>query len=178
MAAVTSHSAVSVNVSLVEQYHQFCADFLALIKAGKWADADKLISTNKPLYIGLLEQYHPFDAKIETLLQEEENPYEMIVEMAKILQAHDLASDGIRVYQLGGLIALKKSEEAEAYLQKNPVIQDTAKLLLTIYEELENADGPRITLMQQVMGFRPKDETVIDLYAALQIDPSQAEKKV
>ena len=165
---------------VVEQYHKFCEEFIAHIKAGRSDAADNLLTRNKGLYGGLLAQYHPFDAQIETLLQHRsvEQPFVRIIEMARMLEVHELSTDTIRAYQLGALVSVGNIDSALDYLEANPAIQDTAGMLLSIYATLEGIDGPRRALMEKAIHFNARDETVIDLAAALKMGPEHAEKKV
>lgn len=175
MAAPVGSSAQVQGDSNLQAYHQFCTDFVDLIRRGETEDAEALLKTNKVLYAGLLDKMKPFDAQIETLVQQGE--LLSVVTMAEVLQNQEVASDMIRAYRLGGLIALDLKEQASEYLDKNSALPDVARLYLTVYETLEDVDGPRRTLMNQVIAFRPRDPTVIDLRAALAMAPEAADKK-
>lgn len=165
---------------VVEQYHKFCEEFIAHIKAGRSDEADQLLARNKGLYRGLLEQYQPFNAQIETLLQDKsvEMPFVRIIHMARLLEIHELSTDTTRAYQLGALVSSGDIDSAMDYLAVNPVILDTVEILLSGYATQEGVDGPRRTLMQRAIDRLPRDETVMNLADALKMGPEHAEKKV
>jgi len=179
MAAPVSSSRPVVHENYVAEYQSFCKDFMDLIKQGKSSDADALLHSHKQVYSHTLMEMKRFDAEMELIVESRniEKPMIKIVQLARILENQGLATDFTRVCQLGGLIALGNVEEASSFLTRNPTLKACARTHLSVYESLEAADGPRVTLMNQVLAFRPLEpveRSLVDLRQAL----AMTEKKV
>lgn len=110
-------------------YDRFVTDFQDLIKTGKSKEADELLNQNKDVYARIFSSQRPFDAMFEFILEDPKiaKPAVRIVQLATILENHNLDSDLSRLYKLAGLIEVNNSYDAREFLTKYPGLSTIAK---------------------------------------------------